>query len=117
MIKKSSQCPPVSITLAVIGGKWKPLILYILQRDGRVRFNELNRRVTGITQKMLTQQLRELKGAGLVGRKLYPEVPPRVEYFITDYGKTLFPILKSMSSWGEKHRARYQDLVGQPTRA
>lgn len=99
---------PVSVTLSVIGGKWKPLILYVIQEAPRVRFNEMHRQISGITQKMLTQQVRELERDGLVHREVYPEVPPRVEYSITEYGKTMTPVLDSMWKWGEKHKARHK---------
>ncbi len=93
---------PVNRTLKVIGGKWKPLILWYLC-DKTYRFNELLKVMNGVTQKMLTQQLREMETDQIVLRKVYAEIPPRVEYSITEYGKTLQPILESMSKWGEKH--------------
>lgn len=95
---------PVGITLRVIGGKWKPLILWHLcQRT--TRFNELMRLMEGITQKMLTQELRELEADRLVSRKVYPEVPPRVEYSLTTHGKSLRPVLSKMAQWGDSHAA------------
>jgi DNA-binding HxlR family transcriptional regulator len=107
MNKKHPSCPPVSITLAVIGGKWKPVILYHLSQ-GTLRFGELYKKISGVTQKMLTQQLREMEEDGLLERRVYPVVPPKVEYSLTAYGKTLGPILESMCQWGEKHRAKVQ---------
>ena len=101
----ATKSSPVHVTLNVIGGKWKPVILWNL-RTTLLRFNELSRKIEGITQKMLTQQLRELEEDGLVNRKVYPEVPPRVEYSITEYGRTLEPILKCMAEWGIKHENR-----------
>lgn len=98
-------CSPVQTTLDVIGGKWKPLILWRLGIE-ILRFSQLSRKINGITQKMLTQQLRELEKDGLISRKVYPEIPPKVEYSITEYGKSLEPVLKSMCDWGEKHRKR-----------
>jgi DNA-binding HxlR family transcriptional regulator len=71
--------------------------------NGTLRFGELKRKITGITQKMLTQQLRELEDEGIIWRKVYAEVPPRVEYGITDYGRTLRPILDEMAKWGVNH--------------
>ncbi len=71
--------------------------------DGPIRFNELQRRVSGITQRMLTKQLRDLEAYGLVHREAYPEVPPRVEYSLTETGKTLKPILLNLRKWGESH--------------
>ncbi|HXY24104.1 MAG TPA: helix-turn-helix domain-containing protein [Candidatus Acidoferrum sp.] len=97
---------PVTLTTRIIGGKWKPSILFYL--EGRIRrFNELQRLLVGPTKKMLTQQLRELERDGLVNRRVYAEVPPRVEYSMTKHGESLRPILRQMSAWGKKHRARY----------
>ena len=97
---------PVLTTLAVIGGKWKPAILWALLQEENLRFGQLKKSVEGITQKMLTQQLRELEADGIVNRKVYPEVPPRVEYRVTDYGRSVAPILDEMAHWGLKHRTR-----------
>lgn len=98
---------PVSVTLKVIGGKWKPAILWHLS-EGYYRFGELRRRIPNITQKMLTQQLRELEKDGVITRKVYAEVPPKVEYSLTAYGKTLTPILRQMCRWGEEHRQKVE---------
>jgi DNA-binding HxlR family transcriptional regulator len=89
------------ITIDLIGGKWKPIIVWHLGTKGTKRFNELKKLLPNITQKMLTQQLRELENDGLVERKVYPQVPPKVEYSLTDLGESLMPILKSMCDWGE----------------
>ena len=97
---------PVSLTTSIIGGKWKPTILFFLE-SGTRRFGELQRLIPGTTKKMLIQQLRELERDQIISRKVYPEVPPRVEYSLTKHGETLRPILQLMSGWGEKHRARY----------
>jgi DNA-binding HxlR family transcriptional regulator len=97
-----SPCP-VTTTLSVIGGKWKPIILWIIQ-DGCRRFGEIKRLIPSITQKMLTQQLRELEQDGIIHREVYPVVPPKVEYSLTDYGHTLSPVLQAMAQWGERHR-------------
>lgn len=97
---------PVMASLSVIGGKWKPAILYALQMTGTLRFGELRRSVHGITQKMLTSQLRELENDGLVHRRVFAEVPPRVEYSLTDYGRTAQPVLQAMADWGMVHRGR-----------
>ena len=92
----------VEVTLNLIGGKWKGLILWHLcQRT--LRFSQLRRRVVGITQKMLTQQLRELERDGLVHREVYAEVPPRVEYSMTEKGETLKPLLQEMCRWGQEY--------------
>ena len=95
------QSCPTEATLAVIGGRWKVPILWTLYADTH-RFGELSRQLTGITQKMLTQQLRELETDGLVHRKVYPEVPPRVEYSMTPLGRSLEPVLRSLTDWGER---------------
>lgn len=96
-------CSSVKVTLDVIGGKWKPLIMFLLVGN-TMRFSELQRGINGITQKMLTEQLRELEHDGLISRKVYPQVPPKVEYSITEYGKTLLPVLETMHNWGKVHR-------------
>ncbi|MEW4530600.1 helix-turn-helix domain-containing protein [Maioricimonas sp. JC845] len=93
---------PVEATLELIGGKWKGIVLYYLL-DGRLRFSELKRRIGCVTQRMLTKQLRELESSGLINRIVYAEVPPRVEYELTDEGKSLEPILAVLKQWGETH--------------
>jgi DNA-binding HxlR family transcriptional regulator len=97
---------PVKLTASIIGGKWKPSLLFHLEGHTR-RFCELQRLIPGLTKKMLTQHLRELERDGIVRRKVYAEVPPRVEYSLTRHGDSLKPILKLMSAWGNRHRARY----------
>lgn len=92
----------VERTLEVIGGRWKVLILRELFQ-GVKRFNELQRAVSGITQKMLTQQLREMESDGIVHREIYLQVPPKVEYSLTPLGESLKPILDAMHEWGIKH--------------
>ena len=89
-------------TLDIIGGKWKVLILYHLSSDTR-RFNELQRLLGGITQRMLTLQLRELEQDGIVHREVYPQVPPKVEYSLTDFGLTLMPVIEAMHHWGAEY--------------
>lgn len=103
--KPACSCDSVETTLKVVGGKWKPLILFLLS-SGTMRFGQLKKSVSSITQKMLSQKLREMEKDGLVARKVYPVVPPKVEYSLTTYGKSLEPILKSMSEWGKKHKNR-----------
>ncbi len=93
----------IEVTLKMIGGKCKPLILYMLAEDGTKRFKDLMRDVKGISQKTLTNQLRELEVDGLILRQSFSEIPPRVEYSITDKGLTLMPILELMCEWGEKN--------------
>lgn len=90
----------VEKTLKVIGGRWKVLILRELF-SGVKRFNQLQRSLHGITQKMLTQQLREMEADGLIHRQIYAQVPPKVEYSITPLGESLKPVLEAMHNWGE----------------
>ncbi len=93
----------VRATLNIIGGKWKPVIAYYLL-EGTRRFGELRRLLPDATQKMLTQQLRELERDGVVDRKVHHQVPPKVEYSLTTHGRTLRPILQALCKWGEAHR-------------
>ena len=103
----------VKLTASIIGGKWKPSLLFHLEGRTR-RFCELQRLIPGLTKKMLTQHLRELERDGIVHRKVYAEVPPRVEYSLTRHGESLKPILKLMSAWGSRHRARYGLTTARP---
>jgi DNA-binding HxlR family transcriptional regulator len=96
---------PVEATLDVIGGKWKVLILVWL-KAGTLRFGELRRKIPGVSERMLTQQLRELEEHGIVHREVYAVVPPRVEYSLTGYGRTLGPITEMMCAWGKMHQQR-----------
>ncbi|MFA6224721.1 MAG: helix-turn-helix domain-containing protein [Methanoregula sp.] len=105
---KTYHCP-VEAALEVIGGKWKPLILWALGNNV-MRFGELQKGLPGVNAKMLTKQLRELEEDGVITRTIYPEVPPRVEYAITDFGKTLIPILQALCNWG----AHYLDIDEAP---
>ncbi len=111
MDDKKINCP-VEVTLSLLGNKWKVLILKELLQ-GVKRFGKLSRSVSGISQKMLTQQLRQMEKDGIIKRKVYAEVPPRVEYSLTDIGKSLKPILNSMSKWGSsytlKHKGRQDE--------
>jgi DNA-binding HxlR family transcriptional regulator len=91
--------------LAVVGGKWKPIVLWHLAPGPR-RFGELRRLVTGISEKMLIQQLREMEGDGIVARKDYQEVPPRVEYSLTGFGASLGVALRPLCDWGREHMER-----------
>ncbi|MFC4803252.1 winged helix-turn-helix transcriptional regulator [Neobacillus sp. GCM10023253] len=95
------------LTLEIIGGKWKMLILWYLGKEGTKRFNQLKSLMPGITQRMLVNQLRELEDDQIVHREVYPVVPPKVEYSLTEQGKTLLPILESMYEWGKS----YMDTV------
>ncbi len=95
---------PVDAVLEVVGGKWKMLILWRLMQDQH-RYGVLRRAVGGVTDKVLVQQLRQLEADGLVRRTEYAEVPPRVEYALTERGRTLTPLLQQLSDWGEQHLA------------
>ncbi|RAS72973.1 winged helix-turn-helix transcriptional regulator [Priestia endophytica] len=90
---------PVEATVDVIGGKWKSVIVYHLL-DGTKRFNELKRLNKGITQRMLTLQLRELEASGIVHREIYRQIPPKVEYSLTEFGRSLEPLILFMKNWG-----------------
>ena len=98
-IKNREKKCPVTYTINLIGGKWKPIIIGILM-TGTKRFSELRKEIDLITEKMLTQQLRELEKDGIVDRRIYAEVPPKVEYKLTRLGYSLKPILDSMLQWG-----------------
>ena len=102
MSKPIPACP-VEMTLQLIWNKWKILILRDLL-TGTKRFGELKKSVTGITQKVITSNLRDMESSGLLTREVFPEVPPRVEYTLTDTGYSLEPILDSMYSWGENYK-------------
>lgn len=93
----------VEATLAVIGGRWKPVIIFLLLQNDVLRFGELKKTIEGITQRMLTNQLRELEKDKVVSRKVYAEVPPKVEYSLTDYGRSLEPVMVAMRNWGAEH--------------
>src|SRR5260370_25035814 len=101
MAEKSVSCP-VETTLAVIGGRWKVLILQHLL-EGVKRFNELHGALAGITHKTLTEQLREMEAHSIIRRKVYPQIPPKVEYSLTPLGKTLQPVLTAMHNWAQRH--------------
>jgi DNA-binding HxlR family transcriptional regulator len=97
---------PVEVTLDLINGRWKAVVLFHLLNAGCLRFNELHRRLPGITQRLLTKQLRELEEARLVLRTAYAEVPPRVEYRVTEEGESLRPVVEMLSKWGEARLER-----------
>lgn len=98
---------PVETTLMIIGDKWKVLILRDLM-DGTKRFGELKKSIGSVSQKVLTAQLRDMEEKKLLERKVYAEVPPRVEYTLTETGYSLKPILDAMSAWGEQYKANNQ---------
>lgn len=90
---------PVTHCMKIIGGKWKPVIIYLIRKGGN-RFGILSRGIEGISKQMLTENLRELERDGVITRTVFAEVPPRVEYAISEYGQTVLPIIDAMSVWG-----------------
>ena len=99
----------VEVTLKVIGGKYKPILLYLLDEWKVLRFGELRRLVPQASKKMLTQQLRELESDGLIDRKVFHQVPPKVEYSLSRRGRSLEPILTAMGAWGKKYATIYEN--------
>ena len=97
---KTIEDTPFGYTLSLINGKWKMSILYLLSKEKVIRFNQLSRMLVGITYKTLSSQLKELEAVNLVVRKEYPQIPQKVEYSLTERGKSLIPILGSMCEWG-----------------
>lgn len=95
---------PVTATMKVLGGKWKLILINAIYFTSPARFGELKRSVVGITQSMLTSQLRELEEDGIIARKIYAEIPPKVEYTLTEFGLSLSPIIQSMAEWGKEYR-------------
>ena len=91
----------MDVTMAYIGGKWKTVVLWYLRKDKK-RFSELRRLIPNITEKMLSLQLKDLEKDGVVRRKVYPEVPPRVEYYLTPLGRSMIPMLEEIAKWGRK---------------
>lgn len=94
---------PVESTLSYLDGKWKGVILFHLMNEGTLRFNELRRHISTVTQRMLTKQLRELEEAGVISRKVFPVVPPRVDYTLTPLGKSMQPVISALKAWGDTH--------------
>jgi DNA-binding HxlR family transcriptional regulator len=103
-VDENFQCP-VEATLAVIGGKWKAVLIFHLMTDGAQRFAELRRKTRGISERILSRQLRELESDGIVHREVFAEVPPRVEYSLTEYGESLRSVTEAMCRWGKRHMA------------
>jgi len=101
---KNIQDTPFGYTISVIGGKWKMVIIYLLAENQPVRFNDLKRQIGSITYKILSSHLKELEADGLVERKEYPQIPPKVEYSLTDKAQTLLPILEELCEWGVKNQ-------------
>lgn len=103
--RHTGACSPgcaVEATLRLIDGKWKGVILYHLL-EGTLRFNEIRRRLASVTQRMLTNQLREMESDGLITRTVYAEVPPKVEYSLTERGRSLDPVIRALKTWGDLH--------------
>ncbi len=115
MVEQKKMTPsPVEVTLSIIGGKWKPLIVFYLL-SGTKRFSEVRRLLPQVTQQMLTMQLRELEQAGILHRQVYAQVPPKVEYSLTELGQSMEPMLRQMCTWGEWYSQQmgleYQRLI------
>jgi DNA-binding HxlR family transcriptional regulator len=100
--RRYADCP-IEYTMKVIGGKWKLLVLYHLMNDRVKRYGELKRSIGGITHKMLSQQLKELEADGMIRREEYHQIPPKVEYSLSEKGVTLLPILGAMREWGRQN--------------
>jgi DNA-binding HxlR family transcriptional regulator len=107
--KKRTFTCGLDAAIAVMGGKWKGLILFALQ-DGPLRFGELRRAVTGISERVLILQLREMETAGLLHRELYHQVPPKVEYSLTEFGHSLNTAMAPLGEWGEQHMERIEAI-------
>jgi DNA-binding HxlR family transcriptional regulator len=99
---------PVTATLGVIGGKWKMLIIHLINNDIR-RFGKMSMLLKDISRQMLTTQLRDLERDGLISRVIYPEIPPRVEYFLTEKGEALIPVLSALKDWGLTYEMSHPD--------
>lgn len=104
---KEYRCP-VELTIDLLGGKWKAVLMWELS-EKTLRFNELTRLFPNATRKMLTQQLKEMERDGLIFRREYPQIPPKVEYSLTDFGRTFMPVLFSMNQWGQDYIATLGD--------
>jgi DNA-binding HxlR family transcriptional regulator len=100
----------VDVAMGFIGGKWKAVILWYLRKDAQ-RFGELRKKIPGITEKMLSMQLRQLEKDGIVERKVFAEVPPRVEYSLTEMGKNMVPMLEKIGEWGRAMAVRFGTTV------
>jgi len=106
-LKNLTKCP-VTATMGVLGGKWKLLILYLVDNDIN-RFGKMSMMLKDISKQMLTTQLRELENDGIIERKIYAEIPPRVEYFLTDKGRSILPIIGLMRDWGNEYLLKPQE--------
>ncbi|WP_046247045.1 winged helix-turn-helix transcriptional regulator [Hymenobacter terrenus] len=110
-IPKSFDCG-FSVLMEIIGGKWKSYLLYLIDQGVR-RPTALQRAIPSASRRVLDLQLRELESHGILQRKIYPELPPKVEYSLTPFGESLLPVIASMDRWGEKHLAQFEQLVKQ----
>lgn len=108
----SANCEFTTV-LEILGGKWKPTIMYHLFSNGTMRFSELQRAMPDITKKMLTAQLRELEYHDIVHREIYQQIPPKVEYSMTEHGQGLTPVLMAMNDWGKAHLVHLSTLYGE----
>lgn len=108
----SNQCK-VETALEILVGKWKPVILFQLFSNGTMRFSELQKAIPDITKKMLTSQLRELEYHDIVHREIYQQIPPKVEYSITEYGMGMTPVLQAMNDWGMAHVEHLNEIYGE----
>ncbi|MDC3418708.1 winged helix-turn-helix transcriptional regulator [Aquibacillus salsiterrae] len=113
MVHECKSKRTVETALEILVGKWKPVILFHLIDQGTLRFSELQRLIPDVTKKMLTTQLRELEYHDIINRKVYAQIPPKVEYSITEYGEGLKPVLLSMHEWGLTHLDHLDDLYGE----
>lgn len=102
---------PVEAALDVVGGKWKAVIVYFLSVSETLRFSDLRRKLPGVSERILTRQLRELESHGIVRRQVFPEAPPRVEYSLTEYGRTLQVVISALCTWGTEHVKRLSESV------
>ena len=100
----------MGFALSLIGGRWKSNILWRLMENGKLRYSQLRKQIPDVSERMLVSQLRELENDQLVNRIVYPEVPPRVEYELTELGLTMRPMLQSISDWGEKYRKMTKEM-------
>ncbi len=105
------------LTLSILSGKWKIVILWHLGHEGAHRYGQLSRLFKNISNRILTKQLRELEQDGIIYREIYPEVPPKVEYLMTDLGRTLLPIIDAMFDWGKANMQYYYELASQNNKA
>ncbi len=108
------QCE-IELTLEILSGKWKALLIWNLHLHTVLRYNEFRKLIPSITQKMLTQQLKDLEKYGILSRRVYPSVPPMVEYTLTQTGQELIPIMEAMDQWGKKYVKQYAAHHGNPS--